>query len=150
MTLDKGQSNYLLGSSDAEHERLIRQARRLAPVTERFFREAGIGPGQRVLDLGAGVGDVAMLLSRLVGPAGEVVAIERDPRSINRAQTRAAEAGLPNVKFAQTDIAHATAAAAGGSCIFEHRCTLDCAGRSLVPQARHREHESAETGTPET
>ena len=77
MTLDKGHGNYLLGSSDAEHERLIRQARRLAPVTERFFREAGIGPGQRVLDLGAGVGDVAMLLSRLVGPAGEVVAMKK-------------------------------------------------------------------------
>jgi predicted methyltransferase len=72
MTLDKRLGDYLLGSSDAEHERLIRQARRLAPVTERFFREAGIGPGQRVLDLGAGVGDVAMLLSRLVGPAGEI------------------------------------------------------------------------------
>jgi hypothetical protein len=35
-----------------------------------------------------------MLLSRLVGPTGEVVAIERDARSINRAQTRAAEAGF--------------------------------------------------------
>jgi trans-aconitate methyltransferase len=46
-----------------------------------------------------------MLLSRLVGPSGEVVAIERDARSINRAQTRAAEAGLHNVRFAQTDIA---------------------------------------------
>jgi len=46
-----------------------------------------------------------MLLRRLVGPAGEVVAVERDARSINRAQTRAAEAGLHNVTFAQTDIA---------------------------------------------
>jgi protein-L-isoaspartate O-methyltransferase len=105
ITLDNRYADYLLGSSDAEHERLIRQARRLAPVTERFLREAGIGPGQRVLDLGSGVGDVAMLLSRLVGRSGEVVAIERDARSINRAQTRAAEAGLHNVKFAQTDIA---------------------------------------------
>ena len=103
--LDNHCADYLLGNSDAEHERLIRQARRLAPVTERFFREAGIGPGQRVLDLGSGVGDVAMLLSRLVGPAGEVVAIERDAHSINRGQTRAAEAGLHNVTFAQTDIA---------------------------------------------
>ena len=67
-----------LGSTDSEHERLIRQAARLAPYTERFFREAGIGPGQRVLDLGSGVGDVAMLAARLVGPSGEVVAVERD------------------------------------------------------------------------
>jgi len=106
MTLDSRYSEYLLGSSDAEHERLIRQAIRLAPVTERFFREAGIGAGQRVLDLGSGVGDVAMLVARLVGPSGEVIAIERDPRAVNRARTRAAEAGLHNVTFAQTDIAH--------------------------------------------
>ena len=96
--------DYLLGSTDAEHERLIRQAIRLAPVTERFFREAGIGPGHRVLDLGSGVGDVAMLLARLVGPTGVVVAIERDPRSIGRARIRAAEAGLRNIEFLHTDI----------------------------------------------
>ena len=54
--------DYLLGNTDAEHERLIRQASQIAPITERFFREAGIGPGQRVLDLGSGVGDVAMLV----------------------------------------------------------------------------------------
>src|SRR5437879_13928382 len=97
-------SDYLLGSTDAEHERLIRQAVRLAPVTERFFREAGIGSGQRVLDLGSGVGDVAMLVARLVGPSGEVVGVERDPRSIARARARVAEADLRNVSFAQSDV----------------------------------------------
>jgi len=51
-------SHYALGHTDAEHERLIRQAKILAPLTERFFRQAGIGPGQHVLDLGSGVGDV--------------------------------------------------------------------------------------------
>jgi len=66
-------SDYLLGSSDREHERLIRQAVRIAPLTERFLREAGTGPGQRVLDVGSGVGDVAMLAARLVGSAEEVV-----------------------------------------------------------------------------
>ena len=55
---------YVLGNTDAEYERLIRQAARLAPLTERLFREAGIGQGQRVLDLGSGLGDVAMLAAR--------------------------------------------------------------------------------------
>ena len=105
MTSDKSHADYLLGSTDAEHERLIRQAIRLAPVTERFFREAGIGSGQRVLELGSGVGDVAMLVARIVGPSGEVVAIERDARTISRARARAAEAGLHNIDFVQTDIA---------------------------------------------
>ena len=39
-------SNYHLGHSDTEHERLIRQARRLAPVTKRFFVEPASGPGK--------------------------------------------------------------------------------------------------------
>src|SRR5436190_22270588 len=95
---------YALGSTDAEHERLIRQAARLAPLTERLFRSAGIGLGQRVLDLGSGVGDVAMLAAKLVGPSGEVVGVERDPRSIARAIARVADAGLPNVTLTQSDV----------------------------------------------
>ena len=102
MIVNSPASPYALGSTDAEHERLIRQGARVAPLTERLFREAGIGSGQRVLDLGSGVGDVAMLVARLVGPSGEVVAVERDPRSIARARARVAEAGLRNVSFAQS------------------------------------------------
>jgi ubiquinone/menaquinone biosynthesis C-methylase UbiE len=45
-----------------------------------------MGPGQRILDIGSGVGDVAMLAARLVGPSGEIVGIERDVRSIARAR----------------------------------------------------------------
>jgi ubiquinone/menaquinone biosynthesis C-methylase UbiE len=104
MTTSHSTSDYILGNTDAEHERLIWQAARVSPITERLFREAGIGPGQRVLDIGSGVGDVAMLAARLVGPSGEVVGIERDPKSIAKARARVAEAGLHNVSFTQTDV----------------------------------------------
>jgi ubiquinone/menaquinone biosynthesis C-methylase UbiE len=97
-------SQYALGDSDAEHDRLIRQAARLAPYTERFLSDAGIGPRQRVLDLGSGAGDVAILAARLVGPGGEVVGIERDTRAVARARTRVAEAGLQNVSFTTSDV----------------------------------------------
>jgi SAM-dependent methyltransferase len=97
-------SDYLLGSSDAEHERLIRQATLLAPFTERFFREAGIRSGHSVLDLGSGVGDVAMLVGKLVGASGAVVGIERDERSIAVARARAKQAGQENISFIQCDI----------------------------------------------
>jgi len=103
-------SPYALGSTDAEHERLIRQAAHLAPLTERLFRDAGIGPGQRVLDLGSGVGDVAMLAARLVGSSGEVVGVERDSRSITRARARVAEAGLHNVSFTECDVSQVQSA----------------------------------------
>src|SRR6266568_3831482 len=104
MTTSHPSADYALGYNDAEHERLIRQAARVAPITERLFREAGIGPGQRVLDIGSGVGDVAMLAARLVGPSGEVVGVERDTRSIAKARARVAEAGLRNVSFIESDI----------------------------------------------
>src|SRR5215831_6012752 len=97
-------ASYALGYTDSENERLIRQAAIIAPITERFFHEAGIGPGQRVLDLGSGMGDVAMLVARLVGPSGEVVGVERDSNSTARAKARAAEAGLLNLSFLNTDV----------------------------------------------
>ena len=104
MTTSRRSADYPLGNTDAEHERLIRQAKRVAPTTETFFREAGIGRGQRVLDIGSGVGDVAMLVARLVGPTGEVVAIERDPKSIAKARGRVAEAGFHNVSFNESGV----------------------------------------------
>jgi len=104
MTTSHTSANYPLGNTDAEHERLIRQAARIAPITERFFREAGIERGQRVLDLGSGVGDVAMLVARLVGPTGEVVAIERDPNAITKARARVTEAGFHNVTFNESNV----------------------------------------------
>jgi ubiquinone/menaquinone biosynthesis C-methylase UbiE len=96
-------TQYALGSTEAEHERLMRQAARFAPFTERLFRDAGVGLGHRVLDLGSGMGDVAMLVARIVSPSGEVIGVERDGRSIAQAQKRVREAGLHNVSFVQCD-----------------------------------------------
>ncbi len=96
--------DYPLGYTNSEHDRLIRQAARIAPCTERLFRGAGIDAGQRVLDLGSGVGDVSMLLARIVGPSGEVWGIERDAPSIARARARVAESGLRNVQFMKADV----------------------------------------------
>ena len=95
---------YPLGSDEFEQQRLMRQAAWVAPHTERLFLRAGIGPGQRVLELGSGVGDVSLIVGRLVGDAGEVVGVERDPRSIRRASARMRELGLAHVRYIQTDV----------------------------------------------
>jgi SAM-dependent methyltransferase len=55
------------------------------------------------LDLGSGVGDVALIAAQLVGPSGAVVGIERDARSVERARARTVEAGLVHVTFVQSD-----------------------------------------------
>ena len=45
-----------------------------------------------------------MLIARMVGPSGEFVAIERDPKSITKARARVAEAGFNNVSFSASDV----------------------------------------------
>jgi SAM-dependent methyltransferase len=104
MNVSDPAAQYALGNTDAEHERLTRQAAQFDPITERLFREAGIGPGHRVIELGSGAGDVAMLAARIVGPSGEVVGVERSEDSVAFATARVANAGLKNVRFTQSDI----------------------------------------------
>src|SRR5260370_42344481 len=75
-------ADYAMGSSDAERQRLMRQGAILKGFLTSAFRAAGIGPGMRVLDLGCGVGDVAIAAADLVGPTGAVVGIGRVAASV--------------------------------------------------------------------
>lgn len=93
------QAKYILGHSQEGIRRLICQAAILRPFTERLLRNAEIGPGMRVLDLGCGAGDVSILAAELVGPSGSVVGIDRNPQVIALAGTRARTAGLEQVTF---------------------------------------------------
>ena len=92
--------NYLLGHSDQEFERLRLQALCLEGLTRRLIKECGIEPGMRVLDIGSGVGDVAMLVAEVVGPSGSVVGVDAAERAVEASRHRAREAGLQHVKFA--------------------------------------------------
>ena len=58
----------------------------------------------RVLDVGSGAGDVALLAADLVGPTGEVVGVEVAPETIAIAEQRVAAAGLSNVRFVRADL----------------------------------------------
>jgi ubiquinone/menaquinone biosynthesis C-methylase UbiE len=86
---DTTQAKYILGHSQEEIRRLMLQATIMRPFTERLMRNAEIGPGMRVLDLGCGAGDVSMLAAELVGPSGSVVGIDRNPEVIDLASARA-------------------------------------------------------------
>src|SRR5258706_3666871 len=94
---------YVLGHSDREIERLKTQARLIDPITQRFFHEAGITPGMRVLDVGTGAGDVAFLAAEIVGDKGEVVGVDRVPAALETARARASARSLHNVIFREGD-----------------------------------------------
>ncbi|HEV8653784.1 MAG TPA: class I SAM-dependent methyltransferase [Actinomycetes bacterium] len=98
------EAGYQLGSDAVELERLNRQGRVLAPATRTILQTAGIRLGMRVLDLGSGTGDVAFVAAELVGPAGEVVGIDRSPAAVATAQARAQQRALGNVRFVVGDI----------------------------------------------
>ena len=96
-------NEYLLGHADPELERLQLQARCLEGLTRRLIKECGIEPGMRVLDLGSGAGDVAMLVAEAVGPSGRVLRVDAAPRAVEMARRRAEEAGLRHVEFVVGD-----------------------------------------------
>lgn len=92
-------ATYVLGHSDDELGRLKRQANFIDPPTRQFFREAGIEPGMRVLDVGSGAGHTAFVVAGLVGPMGDVVGTDRSPDAVKAAQTNAEVRALRNVSF---------------------------------------------------
>jgi ubiquinone/menaquinone biosynthesis C-methylase UbiE len=99
-----GEASYVLGRSAEEVDRLQSQAAFLRPFTERLFRDAGITRGMKVLDLGSGAGDVALLAARLVGPEGAVLGVDTNPAILDIARARARDAQHLNVSFEAGDI----------------------------------------------
>lgn len=88
---------YVFGHSDEELRRLAFQAALIEPITGRLLADAGVEAGMRVLDVGTGLGDVALLVAEIVGESGAVVGIDRAPAAIAVARQRASD--LPNVSF---------------------------------------------------
>jgi ubiquinone/menaquinone biosynthesis C-methylase UbiE len=63
----------------------------VAPVSEHMVREAGIGPGQRVLDVAAGTGSSAIPAAQT---GAEVIASDLTPELFEAGRRRAAEGGV--------------------------------------------------------
>src|SRR5215470_15971946 len=99
MSLATATTAYVLGNTSGEHERLQRQSRLLDRISRHWLENIGVGTGMRILDVGSGVGDTAMLLASLAGPTAEIVGIDLDESALAIARERVADAGLQNVSF---------------------------------------------------
>jgi ubiquinone/menaquinone biosynthesis C-methylase UbiE len=61
-------------------------------------------PGQRVLELAAGVGETGFLAAELIQPGGTLICSDGSEAMLAQARARAAELGLRNVEFALIDL----------------------------------------------
>ena len=67
-------------------------------------------PGQRILDLAAGPGEVGFKVLPLIQPGGELLSTDVAPEMVEVARRRAAALGLEGIEFAVEDAAAPDAA----------------------------------------
>lgn len=85
---------YVLGTAQAERERLGRQHAIWRADTLAAWDRAGFQKGQRLLDLGCGPGFAALDLAGRVGPQGAVLAIDNAPSYLEHLKQEAQAQGL--------------------------------------------------------
>ena len=62
-----------------------------------------LSPGERVLDLGSGAGTDSLVAAQMVGEQGHVTGIDMTPAMLAKARTAAAELGIENVEFVESE-----------------------------------------------
>jgi len=95
---------YVLGTHDAEIERLGIQHRVWRARALEGWSRAGFTVGHRIIDVGCGPGYATADLAELVGSSGEIVSIDRSERFLEVVRRTAELRGLP-VKTLSIDFA---------------------------------------------
>src|SRR6266567_2750094 len=98
------EGDYVLGTHDEEILRLGLQHRVWRPVVLKCWQEAGVTTGRRVLDVGAGPGYATVDLAEIVGPTGEVVALERSNKFVSAMKEACRVRSLSKFKIHDLDL----------------------------------------------
>jgi ubiquinone/menaquinone biosynthesis C-methylase UbiE len=69
------------------------------PVSQRLVAAIEPQPGQRVLELAAGVGETGFLAAELIAPGGTLISSDGAEAMLAHARARAEQLGLTNVEF---------------------------------------------------
>ncbi len=75
-------SEYTLALSEAEIGRYQKMARQAVAREASQLAAAGVVTGATVADIGCGPAAMSIELARLVGPSGQVMAVERDKQAL--------------------------------------------------------------------
>lgn len=89
-------TDYLHGTEPLEQERL---ARLNHWVNRRCLAALALGPKDRVIDFGSGLGNLTQQMAEAVGPEGCVVGIEQSDQQIAVARRRALASNVPGLEY---------------------------------------------------
>lgn len=103
MTADDGEA-YVLGHTQHELSRLEQQGALFDAETRDVYRRAGLSSGMRVLNVGCGAGDDALIAAELVGSTGSVLGIDRSASALALAAARAERHAFSWLRFREADI----------------------------------------------
>jgi SAM-dependent methyltransferase len=84
-------------------ERAEELGRVTMPVSVWLVDALALQPGQEVLELAAGTGEVGFLAAEQITPGGTLISSDFSPEMITAAQRRAEQMGIENVRFRQID-----------------------------------------------
>jgi ubiquinone/menaquinone biosynthesis C-methylase UbiE len=102
------QNDYILGTDPEELQRLGFQHRVWSKDAFALWESAGLGQGQRILDLGCGPGFATFDLAAIAGPDGKVIGLDKSAGYIASASSHARTVGLSNVEFVLADFSDMT------------------------------------------
>jgi SAM-dependent methyltransferase len=98
--------DYVLGTDNDEIARLALQHRVWRPRALDAWRRAGFTVGQTLVDVGCGPGYASLDLAEIVGDSGQVVAIDRSRRFLDRLQTVRQDGKHPRLQVLELDLEH--------------------------------------------
>ena len=98
------EKDYILGTHDEEIARLGLQHQVWRPHMLAAWMRGGMTRGSKVVDIGAGPGYATLDAAEIVGPKGQVIAVERSGQFLEFARRQAEQRALAWVSFQQADL----------------------------------------------
>jgi ubiquinone/menaquinone biosynthesis C-methylase UbiE len=95
---------YVFDQTQADHDRLVRLARRNNVYTREACLRAGLARGARAIDVGCGPLGALPVLAELVGPGGTVLGLDADGAALARARATLDRLELSGVELVEADV----------------------------------------------